>query len=112
MYSRSFRPSQKRTEGDIPVQYFGDSFSPNVFSSMYSSDIESKPDQQNTGYEKGEEKSNEPVLDNKTNAPTKAARSFDIEDLLLIGMVLLFTTDINNKEDLIVPIVLAAILLF
>ena len=112
MYSKSFRPAQKRTEGDVPVQYFGDSFSADAFNSMHYSKGATHTERADTCCDKAAESEKEPKTDNKTNAPTKAARSFDIEDLLLIGLVLLFTTDINNKEDLIVPVVLAAILLF
>lgn len=110
MYSRSFRPVQKRTEGDIPVQYFGDSFSPAAFKSNVSPesnivkksvDSESVPNQNSSG-----------TSIDKTIAPTKTARKFDVEDLVLLGLLLLFVTDINDKEDIIVPAILAAILLF
>ncbi len=108
MYSRSFRPAQKRTEGDIPVQYFGDSFSPDAF--------KSKQNATSFMEEHTEDRTEkEPIEKNradKTIAPTKAARKYDIEDLVLVGLLLLFATDIKDKDDIIIPVILAAILLF
>lgn len=110
MYSRSFRPSQKRTEGDIPVQYFGDSFSADAFKNnreRKSYDIEKKREEEKFDRDLSESKN-----DDKTIAPTNTARKYDIEDLVLIGLVLLFATDIKEKDDIIIPVILAAILLF
>ena len=110
MYSRSFRPSQNRTEGDVPVQYFGDSFSPDAFNSKQKSlNIQSK--EENDAENKQQEPKNEQALDKKI-APTNTARKYDIEDLVLLGLLMLFATDMNDKEDIIIPVILGAILLF
>lgn len=105
MYSRNFRPSQKRTEGNVPVQYFGDSFSPDAF--KYKNE-----DKRESG--RGEDQSEKSIElnDEKTIAPTSTARKIDIEDLVLVGLLLLFLTDVKDKDDLVIPVILAAILLF
>ncbi len=108
MYSRSFRPAQKRTEGDIPIQYFGDSFSPDAFKSKQnSSQLKEEHAKDDTAQEMIEQNPGD-----KTIAPTKAARKYDIEDMVLVGLLLLFATDIKDKDDIIIPVILAAILLF
>lgn len=102
MYSRNFRPAQQRTEGNVPVQYFEDSFSADTFGvTKKAKETEMKMPEATEG-----------LSIEKTIAPKDTARKIDIEDLLLIGMLLLFSTDIKDKEDLLIPIILGAILFF
>ena len=103
MYSRNFRPAQQRTEGNIPVQYFDESFSADAFNAKKAG--ESPNDQEKSI--QNVESSND-----KTNAPTNTARKLDIEDLVLMGLIMLFASDIKEKDDLLIPVILASILLF
>ncbi len=107
MYYRNFRPAEKRNENNIPVQYFGDSFSADAFTKQDKKEVAKEEKQECSTCEKQEicEKHNE-----KTTAKNPLA-SLDIENLLLIGLILLFLTDCECKEDIIIPVILGIILL-
>jgi hypothetical protein len=104
MYYRNFRPAEKRNENNVPVQYFGDSFSADAFA------------------KKDNARKKESVCDvcdnrKETEDPEKKEikpdehKAKDIDDLLLLGLILLFLTDCQCKEDIIIPVILGIILL-
>ena len=107
MYYRNFRPAEKRNENNIPVQYFGDSFSADAFAKQDKKEIAKEKHQECSSCEKQEtcEKSIE------KNAAKNPLASLDIENLLLIGLIFLFLTDCECKEDIIIPVILGVILL-
>ncbi len=106
MYSRSFSTNEKRREGSIPVEYFSDSFSADAFKETQTNNKPSHSNKENG--EKAE------ITDQKVNkiAPNSSVRNYNYEDLILLGILLLFLTDAKDKDDLLIPIILAAVLLF
>ena len=107
MYYRNFRPAEKRNENNIPVQYFGDSFSADAFAKQDKKDDKKEKEQPCIKCEKNEN-SEKDCEKSKTINPFA---SFDIENLLLIGLILLFLTDCECKDDIIIPVILGIILL-
>lgn len=107
MYYRNFRPAEKRNENNIPVQYFGDSFSADAFAKQDKKETAKEEKTECSTCEKQEicEKSN------KNTVTKNPLASLDIENLLLLGLILLFLTDCECKEDIIIPVILGIILL-
>ena len=123
MYSRNFRPAENRKEGNVPVQFFGDSFSTDAF--MKNKNNSDKRENTNTDLnespigidisenaKKAEQPSDASALaehgpsiaDNKSN-------QMNFDDLLLLGLIFLFLTNTEKKDDIILPVILSAILL-
>ena len=123
MYSRNFRPGENRTEGNVPVQFFGDSFSADAFAKN-----ESSKNYSAESYKKAEENTDNIKEESKqdTESAEVAARHMSIteeteektgkaigfDDLLLVGLILLFLMNSEKKDDIILPVILAAVLLF
>lgn len=110
MYYRNFRPAEKRNENDIPVQYFADSFSADAFTNKESKIKEEKSVENDDNCEQ--------EIENKKDAAKKADRevkgilgSKDVDSLLLIGLIFLFLTDCECKEDILIPVLLGVLLL-
>ena len=110
MYYRNFRPAEKRNENNIPVQYFSDSFSADAF---ITKEKKVQSEAQTT-----ENATCSQVVD----APTKnencrkrdnklLSGNIDFEDLLLLGLLLLFLADWDCREDTIIPVLLGVLLL-
>lgn len=106
MYSRSFSTNEKRREGSVPVEYFSDSFSADAFKETQANN---KPSQHNKNDGEKTEKADHEM--NKI-APNSSVRNYNFEDLILLGILLLFLSDAKDKEDLLIPVILAAVLLF
>lgn len=104
MYYRNIRPSLTKTENDVPVQYFGDSFSADVFKNKNENITESISSETE---DNGDLKASEQKIGETKASPLGK----DIDNLLLLGLIFLFLTDCECKEDIIIPVLLGVILL-
>ena len=111
MYSKSFSTAEKKRDSSVPVEYFSDSFSADAFKKSAGSQIEKNEPHSKQDTPQKTFRDNSDDENKKEIAPTKSVRNYNFEDLILLGLVLLFLNDINDKEDLIIPIILGVILL-
>ena len=124
MYSRNFRPAENRKEGNVPVQLFGDSFSADAFIKN-SNDGNKKQESQDSGNEKNinsintgtadkesSEQSIQTTAVGETSVGLHQEKRLNFDDLLLLGLIFLFLTNTEKKDDIVLPVILAAILMF
>ncbi len=104
MYYRNIRPSLTKNENDVPVQYFGDSFAADAFK------IKNENNAKNISNEK-EENTDANRSERKISEIKDGFFGKDIDNLLLLGLIFLFLTDCECKEDIIIPVLLGVILL-
>ena len=121
MYTKSFRGYTEQRENEIPVETFGDSFSAKAFLNNEkmreenASFTESVPASYEPSVEQSaEDEKNDTVTAINISRESKHKKTFgfEIDDLLLIGLLLLFLGDAEKKEDMLIPILLGIILIF
>ena len=110
MYSRSFSSADRKKDSGIPIEYFSDSFSADAFKKTHSVNSMQNYDKNSA---RSQDIANQPPdnADKKEIAPTKSVRNYNFEDLILLGLLLLFMNDVHSKEDLLIPVILGTILL-
>ena len=111
MYSRTFNPDSQKNYGNIPVQSFEDSFSTDAFLEKNSAGAPQRenppepPEIQETAA--GREAEKPACLSQERHT----SRHFAADDYLLLGLLLLFLSDSDRKDDILIPVLLAILLL-
>ena len=107
MYSRSFGANNPQSRyGDIPVQSFEDSFSADAFLKQ---DAAQRALSESKNRVSPEEAS--APGEDETQLPQQGAGKLRPDDLLLIGLLVLFLSDMPKNGDKILPVLLAVLLL-
>lgn len=112
MYTRSARINYDGAKQDIPVETFGDSFSADAFiknEAMYSEQINKENPET---HKEILEKTSAADIEEKSIEKPRRTININTDDLLLIGLLLLFITDNDSNTDLMLPLLLAVILIF
>lgn len=106
MYSRSFTPTDPKRYGDIPVQSFEDSFSADAFLKQDAANrVQHEP--------RSESESEKPNASEESPAQSggKPHRALHPDDLILLGLFILFLNETPKNGDRLLPILLAVLLL-
>ncbi len=102
MYTRNFQNYSSKQDEKIPIELFQDSFTTKAFENM----TDCKPNNLSI------RKEAKNMSDTKSETlPPRSLRSFTYDDLLIIGLILMFLFDDKKNNDIVIPVLLAILLL-